>query len=51
MVQHACDPSYMGGIGGRTQYESSLGKNARLYLKNNQSKKGLGCGSSGRAPA
>jgi hypothetical protein len=44
-------PSYKGSINRWTVIQASSGKKSRSYLKNNYSKKGLGCGSSGRAPA
>jgi hypothetical protein len=50
-VPHGCYLSYMGGTGGRLFSEALPGEKTRSYLKNNQEqKKGLGHGSSGRTP-
>jgi hypothetical protein len=40
----SCNPSYSGGGGRRTGSESSLGKSARLYLKNKLKSKRTGVG-------
>jgi hypothetical protein len=50
VVVHTCNPSYLGGGGGKIVVRGYQGKIARTrpYLKNKQSKKYWGCGSSGR---
>jgi hypothetical protein len=50
---HACDPSYTGDISRRIKVTWwAWAKSARIYLKNNKSKKGQALfGSSGRAAA
>jgi hypothetical protein len=46
MVIHTCNPSYLGNRD-RTIMEATWAKSTP-YLKNNESKKGWGCGSSSR---
>jgi hypothetical protein len=42
VVAHAYNCSHLRGISKRKRVQDSLGKNVKLYLKNSQSKKGLG---------
>jgi hypothetical protein len=41
----------MRSVNKRLKVQTGLGKNLRYYLKNNESKKSWGHGSSGRVPA
>jgi hypothetical protein len=41
VVVNFCNPSSAGSIGKRIVVQGGYGKNARPYLKNNQSKEGL----------
>jgi hypothetical protein len=50
MVAYTCDPSYSEGRGRRIVAQASHGKNVRLYVKNNLSKKGMGSGLRDRTP-
>jgi hypothetical protein len=50
VVVHTCQPSYTGSINRRTTESvnrRTVGINMTAYLKNNESKMGWGCGSSG----
>jgi hypothetical protein len=49
MVAHTCYSSYLGGTSKKIKIQASLGRNVRPHLKNNESKKGWGSGSSDRA--
>jgi hypothetical protein len=51
IVVHACHPSYAGSISRRIRVQARQGTHVRPHSKNQQSKKGWGHGSSGRAPA
>jgi hypothetical protein len=51
VVKHNYNPSYEGSISRRIEIQAGQSKNMRPNLKNNQSRKCGGCGSSDRVPS